>query len=303
MLDDLLLLRLWAVPDPARGEIRSRVAADLRPLSPDAFQGAAAWQTGLAAMIQRLAADDLLTVSGRRGARLGLTEAGRRRVQARFGISEEAATAGEGRRRKAGWAWWRDHHALPLALGGRQSGAVGDLRAALLRRLYLPEVPAPKSADSLPKTVDLLLAKRLKVSQISPGAFREAALREWVRQGPPGVAGSDTPPVPAPGGERGRLPEQPALFAQAVTAAALRSPTGRFGEKKVFIAHVWRELLAAGQAAPEERDAFKRRLIQANTAGQLRLSRADLAGAHRSEDVRDSEIEYLGEKFHFLRLD
>ena len=31
MLDDLLLLRVWAAPDAASGETRSKVAADLRP--------------------------------------------------------------------------------------------------------------------------------------------------------------------------------------------------------------------------------------------------------------------------------
>ena len=303
MLDDLLLLRLWAAPDPARGEVRSRVAADLRPLTSDAHQSAGAWQTAFTAMTQRLAADDCLTISGRQGARLGLTEVGRQRVRDLFKISGEAASAGAGQRRRVGWAWWRDHHALPLALGGRGNEAVGNLRTALLQRLYLPELPVQRAAGSLQKTVDLLLAKRLKVSRVSLGAFREAALRDWIRQAPPVDAGTDTPPAAVFGNEPGRLDEYPALFAASVVAAAFRSPTGRFGEKKVFIAHVWRELLASGQAAPEQLDEFKRRLIRANTAGQLRLSRADLAGAHSDEDVRASEIDYLGEKFHFVRLD
>ena len=177
-----------------------------------------------------------------------------------------------------------------------------DLRSALLRHCYAPELPGQPRAGSLQKTVDLLLAKQLKVSQISPGAFRQAVLRNWARQAPPAEAAA-----PAPGDKAAdfpaRLPEHPALFAAAAIAAAFRSPTGRFGEKKVFIAHVWRELLAGGSAAPEEEDTFKRRLIRANTAGQLHLSRADLAGAHDARDVRASEIEYLGEKFHFIRLD
>ena len=305
MLDDLLLLRLWAAPGPAHGEVRSKVAADLRPFLPETSPSWDGQITGFAAMVVRLAADGFLTVSGRQGARLGLTEEGRQRVRARFRISNDAATSSAVESRSAGWAWWRDHHALPMALGGQNAANAGELRALLLQRLYLPELPAQKTAGSLQRTVDLLLARRLKVSRVSLGAFREAALRQWVQQAalpetvirPAGTVGDDAE-VP-----RERLPEDLPRFAGVVNAAAERSPTGRFGEKKVFIAHVWRELLATGQAGAEEWDRFKKQLVQANTAGRIHLSRADLAGAHDSEDVRASEIAYLDEKFHFVRLD
>ena len=302
MWDDLLLLRLWAAPEAARGETRSRVSADLRSIAADPAQSRGAWQTAFAAATERLTAAGFLTASGRQGARLHLTDAGRQRVRISFQIAAVSEPAGNRQRRRiAGWAWWRDHYALPLALGGECADTAEDLRTALLRRFYLPESPGPRPAGSLQKTVDLLLAKRLKVSRVSPGAFRQAALRDWVRQQTP-VEGESPASTPSVGGT-GRLPEHPALFAAAVVAAAHRSPTGRFGEKKVFIAHVWRGLLAAGQAAPDEENSFKRRLIRANTAGQLHLSRADLAGAHDPGDVRASEVEYLGEKFHFVRLD
>ena len=292
MLDDLVLLRVWAGPDPVLGETRSKVADDLRAVAADPSQGEAMWRTTLAEAVARLTATGDLAAGGRQGARLRLTDQGRQRVRTRFHLPKAHGDHGTTR----GWAWWRDHYALPLALGGRQAGTATELRAALLQRLYLPELSLHPSAGGLQKTVDLLLAKRLKVSQVSLGAFRMAALRGWLAQ-------ADAP-APAPANaRRDPLPEHPALFAQAVTAAAYRSPTGRFGDKKVFVAHVWRELLGSGQAAPGELDAFKRRLIRANTAGQLRLSRADLAGAHDPGDVRASEIEYLGEKFHFVRLD
>lgn len=296
MLDDLLLLRVWAARNVALGEARSRVAADLRPVAADPSQGRGAWQTAFAAATERLTAAGCLVASGRRGARLHLSDAGRRRVQEVFQIPAAGAPAGAGRRRTRGWAWWRDHHALPLALGGERADTAANLRGALLRRFYLPELPGHRRGDNLPKIVDLLLAKRLGVSQASPGAFRQAALRDWARREPLPAAVEERRPA-------GRLPEHPASFAQTVVAAAHRSSTGRFGEKKVFIAHVWRGLLADGLAAPDEEGVFKERLIRANTAGQVRLSRADLAGAHDAGDVRASEIEYLGEKFHFVRLD
>lgn len=302
MLDDLLLLRLWAAPDAARGETRSRVAPDLRPLAADPAQGAESWRATFAAATERLAKAGFLAVDGRQGARLRLSDAGRSRVRAVFQITQDRGPARSGRPAAAGWAWWRDHHALPLALGGERPDAADDLRCALLRRFFAPDLPAPSGGGRLRTVVDLLLARRLQAPRSSPAAFRQAVLRDWVRQAPPTKADA-----PAPGdqaaGLPARLPEGPARFAAAVRAAAARSRGGRFGENKVFVAHVWRELLASGAAAPEEADSFKERLIRANTAGRLHLSRADLAGAHDARDVRASELEYLGEKFHFVRLD
>ena len=302
MLDDLLLLRLWAAPDAARGETRAKVAADLRFVAADPAQGGESWRATFAAATERLAKAGFLAVSGRQGARLRLSDAGRSRVRTVFQIAEDRGPARSGRQAAAGWTWWRDHHVLPLALGGERADTADALRSALLRRWYAPELPGHPHAVSLQKTVDLLLAKRLKVSRISPGTFRQVVLRDWARQAPP-AEGDAAVPGDKRADLKERLPDHPGLFAYSVTAAAYRSPTGRFGEKKVFISHVWRELLVDGLAAPEEESSFKARLIRANTAGLLRLSRADLAGAHDAGDVSASEIEYLGEKFHFVRLD
>ena len=284
MLDSLVLLRLLAVPDGARGEVRSRVAADLRPYATGAE---------FAAAVARLAQAGHLLAGGRGGARLQLTEAGRAEVHGAFDVP---AGAPPGRH---GWAWWRDRYAVPRALGVRHADTAGALRVALLRRCYLPELPAGAPAGGLLATVDLLLAKRLRTPQASPNAFRAAALREWVAGGP----GEPPAPVPAVAPGAARLPGDLPAFAARVRAAAQRGVTGRFGDRKVFISHVWNELLAAGHAAPDEEPLFKERLVQANTAGLLRLSRADLAGAHDVQDVRASETPYLGEIFHFLRLD
>ena len=301
MLEDLLLLRVWAAPDAGRGETRSKVAADLRPLGGEEAGNLPLWRNHFATAVERLAEAGCLTTSGRGGARLALGEAGRARVRHVFKIQEGAST-GQRKGRSKGWTWWRDHHALPLALNaGAAGGTADELRRTLLRRYYLPEWPPGQVLDSLPKMVDLLLAKRLKVKRVSPAGFRQALLRGWA------FPSSLEAPTPSPSDQRmpvvqGRLPDTLPTFAEQSRLAARRSPTGRFGDK-VFISHVWRALLAAGQAAPGEADTFKARLVQANTAGFLRLSRADLTGAHGVEDVRDSEMHYLGETFHFLRLD
>jgi hypothetical protein len=49
-------------------------------------------------------------------------------------------------------------------------------------------------------------------------------------------------------------------------------------------------------------DGFKRRLAEANNARLLDLSRADMVEAMDFDDVRLSEIPYLGATFHFVRI-
>lgn len=85
-------------------------------------------------------------------------------------------------------------------------------------------------------------------------------------------------------------------FARRVVAAARTARTGRFGEHKVFLSHVHR-------AIGGDLEAFKARAIEAHRAGLLTLSRADLVEAMPAADVRASEALYLGEQFHFVRLE
>ena len=47
---------------------------------------------------------------------------------------------------------------------------------------------------------------------------------------------------------------------------------------------------------------FKRQLAEANRAGLLALSRADLVEAMTPEDVRSSETPYLNATFHFVQV-
>ena len=80
-------------------------------------------------------------------------------------------------------------------------------------------------------------------------------------------------------------------------------PTGRFGDSKVFIAHVWRAQLQSDPAfRTMDLAAFKERLAEANNARLLDLSRADLVQAMDPDDVRQSEVHYLNATFHFVRI-
>ena len=233
-----------------------------------------------------------------------------------FGLPEEQPR-GEGSRsrRGSGWAHWRDRTVLPRALGATAANRLGvaeadGLRAALLRKLFLS---GARGADSLRAAVDQLLAKTLKTPRVSMSEFRLAALRGWLAEGDavagiadPGRAATGTGDLAATGvsdpGYNKALPDDLPTFAALVRDTARRCETGRFGEDKIFIAHVWRALLAAGRAAPSEEAVFKDRLGRAHAAGSLTLSRADLTGAFDPSDVQASETRYLNATFHFLRL-
>jgi hypothetical protein len=91
-------------------------------------------------------------------------------------------------------------------------------------------------------------------------------------------------------------------LAERVKAAARACPTGRYGDHKVFIAHVWRMLQADPDFAAMDLSTFKERLAAANNSRLLDLSRADLVQAMDPEDVRLSEVRYLNATFHFIRI-
>jgi hypothetical protein len=132
-------------------------------------------------------------------------------------------------------------------------------------------------------------------------AVREAVLRDW-------LAGSTSQPTAANGQAREEHVEAEAFdllaFAATVQAAARTCPTGWFGDNKVFISHVWKQL----QAEPHlpvlhSLEEFKQRLGEANHQGLLHLSRADLVQAMDATDVQQSETHYLGAVFHFIRIE
>jgi hypothetical protein len=91
------------------------------------------------------------------------------------------------------------------------------------------------------------------------------------------------------------------VFADRAVAAARTSKTGRWGEQKVFISHVWDQYCRDDAQPAIELDTFKKWLVRANQAGFLSLSRADLIDAMDANDVRRSEISSLGATFHFIK--
>ena len=92
-------------------------------------------------------------------------------------------------------------------------------------------------------------------------------------------------------------------FASVVKAAARASPTGRFGDNKVFISHLWRQLRTDPRFAALGPAGFKARLVEAHRADLLTLSRADLVQLMDPADVSESETPYLNAAFHFVLVD
>jgi hypothetical protein len=139
-----------------------------------------------------------------------------------------------------------------------------------------------------------------------PDALRDALLQRWAdpigTSQPAPASAIQTEPEPEPETEAVERLDLPA-FARTVQAAARTSPTGKFGENKVFINHVWRHLQHEPGLPHLNLTAFKSALTEANHAGLLQLSRADLVQVMDQADVQESETPYLDAKFHFVLLE
>lgn len=92
-------------------------------------------------------------------------------------------------------------------------------------------------------------------------------------------------------------------FANTVLSVARKSPTGRFGDNKVFISHVWRQLADEPRFARLGEAGFKAKLVEANRADRLTLSRADLYQALDPTDLNESEVTTPAAVFHFIFIE
>ena len=88
-------------------------------------------------------------------------------------------------------------------------------------------------------------------------------------------------------------------FARQVRDAAGRARSGVFGDRKVFISALWRDLSGPGDGAGSL-EQFKQRLVEANRRGLLRLYRADLVEEMDPAEVAASATRYLDATFHFV---
>lgn len=113
-----------------------------------------------------------------------------------------------------------------------------------------------------------------------------------------------TPPIvrePEPTATNGASEPDVTVLADAVQSLAdTTTDGGRFNDRKVFIASVWRRLSTRPEFGNLSLKAFKDHLVAANQRGLLRLHRADLVSAMDPRDVQESEVRYQNATFHFI---
>jgi hypothetical protein len=210
-------------------------------------------------------------------------------------------------------------------LGGGAGSSLGAVLEALACQEVCQELGLAE-ANTLQDLRDRLLSRRIgsddqlsfedlkkKGPRVLLGAKRGgvAGLRDAVLLG---WADADTTPAPAgstprthPAEPGGGVPEEAEFdldaFARTVKAAARDCRTGWFGGNKVFISHVWRHLRDEPGFPPLDLPTFKQRLVEANNARLLTLSRADLVQVMDPIDVQESETAYLNATFHFVLVE
>jgi hypothetical protein len=311
----------------AEGARPSDLKRDLAPLAAHRWSGAA-WGEALERVITELQSQGLMLKSSRR---LQLTDSGRERARRYLSLPEL--------QRPPRWNRLKSQTLIARALGlTRRSdevlervGKVGGLRAEILRRhfeLPLEEVPALKQATAA-------LGWKLLERGASAEVLRRVARKDSFASAAVVAAliythlGLSTRPEPkgavellaarilgSPATSVHKLREalwrrlldeaqEPAAFelagfARSVLESARRSPTGRYGEDRVLISHVWRQFQRDGTDVGLNEAGFKQRLLEANRARYVSLARADLAPLLDPKDVAESAVDYLSTTFHLV---
>lgn len=194
-------------------------------------------------------------------------------VAARYGLDREAK-----------WTTGRLRDALAWKALGLEPGRPFTRAAAqgvLLGKLAGVDGLRPD------KAIEVLAAAALDAQGRDAAALRRAALRRLFAPPP------QTPEAPD------ARPTVEDFVGGVLAAAHACTPSERFGESKVFISAVFRRFSALTSMDELE---FKRRLVEANRLGQLRLSRADLVDAMDPSLVAASETRHDNATFHFVRL-
>ena len=313
LAEELFLLRLLmpAKQSPGLSRIRADLQAALQVEMP---------QEAFSAGQARLAAEGFITQKP-----LGLTTQGRERALEFLGIKELPAGMN--------WRRLKARYLVPRALGldphspttRSKTDRSEKLAAFLLRRHFgLPLGPEP----SLGETLEALACRELGFPELTRlSEVKEAVLSRWLGADRPLTTRQLQEQIPRVklGAKRGlnglhqRVLQQwfenarsreslaneafdlPA-FANTVLTIARDCPTGRFGDNKVFINHIWRRSRDERAFQGMDLRAFKERLVEASMAKLLTLSRADLVSVMDPTDVQESEARHLNAEFHFVLL-
>jgi hypothetical protein len=190
------------------------------------------------------------------------------------------------------------------ALAWKLIGFEGETRKFTLKNVktaVLNRELGDGRATDFKKAASRLVARDAGARRDDPKELRDAVLRGWI-DGQDEITAKEHEPPDRSAPAQLVLFKDPETFADRVKAAARTCPTGRYGDNKVFIAHVWRMLKSDPDFAGMGLDTFKDQLGEANNARLLDLGQADLIQALDPDDVRLSEMQYLNATFHFVRI-
>ncbi len=168
--------------------------------------------------------------------------------------------------------------------------SLSAVQAHLLGKLLDAETKDPR------KAVEQLAARAAGATRVDAEAVRLAVLRRWALPESGSTAEPTASEAPSSTERDTEGQDSVASFAERVLAVARALPSGRFGQDKVFISHVWKAL----QPEWANREAFDVALLEANRTRQLSLTRADLISAMDPRDVAESEVRSYGATFHFV---
>jgi hypothetical protein len=185
------------------------------------------------------------------------------------------------------------------ALCWKQLGMDSDkpFTLAAVQSFLLSQVLQATREVSSTQALQQLAARSVGARRTGAESLRLAALQSWLFAAPEATPGpAEEPSVAEPESSPGE--EALSSFAEKVLHTARTATSGRFGDDRVFISHIWRAMKGAGL----DEQAFKTRLIEANQKRLLSLSRADMVELMDPADVAASETRYLGATFHFIAL-
>ncbi|OWK39169.1 hypothetical protein [Fimbriiglobus ruber] len=161
------------------------------------------------------------------------------------------------------------------------------------------QIEPPLTAENLPTVGVRVLLGTTKSGVEGLRAVALAALTNGDRSSLIAVPDPQSKPTMQPESE----PFDLEAFANTVKTVARDCPTGRFGDEKVFVSHVWRLLKNEPRFAPLGLAGFKEKLIEAARANLITLSRADLYQIHQPADLDESEILFANTVFHFIQVE
>jgi len=310
-LADLILARLL----PAKASVApKKLREDLTPL----FRNAPPTDS-INAVLASLRVAGLVTPKGQR-----LTAEGRTRALAYLGVTELPP--------KANWNTVKAKYLVPKALGlpltsdAKAYSEAKKLAPLLLKRKHgLPVGTGSSLKDvfaaiacqqlgyrdytKLEELLPLLLGKAIGSNEPLTMSRAENVARVLLDAPKPGMEGLRAialAELTNIGARSSIVPPEPfdlEAFANTVLAVARKSPSGRFGDNKVFINHVWRQTKDEPQFPTLNLPAFKEKLIEATRENLLTLSRADMYEELPASDLDEAETAYQNTVFHFILLE